>query len=95
MFDAAIPSTFLPRDPVEIVMNKLADAGRGDATETTATNAGGYQGITAEDLVAKWLETVDELARREIMVASARNALEGALSIRYTYVLLSNPCNSS
>ncbi|CAM9442278.1 unnamed protein product [Ectocarpus sp. 13 AM-2016] len=48
----------------------------------TAANAGGYQGITVEDLIAKWLETVDELARREITVTNAKNALEGALSIR-------------
>ncbi|CAM9618996.1 unnamed protein product [Ectocarpus fasciculatus] len=63
-------------------MNKMANTGRGNAAEMTAAKAGGYQGITVEDLVAKWLETVDELARREVMVTSARNALEGALSIR-------------
>lgn len=74
-------------------MHKLGNAGRGDAAEMTAANAGGYQGITVEDLIAKWLETVDELARREITVTSAKNALEGALSIRYT--LLSKLCRSS
>ncbi|CAM9232638.1 unnamed protein product [Ectocarpus sp. 12 AP-2014] len=72
------------RDPAEVVVHKSGSAGRGDAAEMTAANAGGYQGITVEDLIAKWLETVDELARREITVTNAKNALEGALSIRYT-----------
>ncbi|CAN0283564.1 unnamed protein product [Ectocarpus sp. 12 AP-2014] len=67
------------RDPVEMVMLKSSDSDKG-ATETAKTTV--YQGITVEELSAKWQETVDELGRRGITVTNAENALEGALSIR-------------
>ncbi|CAN0443236.1 unnamed protein product, partial [Ectocarpus fasciculatus] len=41
-----------------------------------------YRGITVEDLEAKWQATVDGLAKGWIAVTNAKNALEGALSIR-------------
>lgn len=63
-------------------MQQLADPG-GEATERVETQGGVYQGITVEELNAKWQETVLELANREIMVTNAENALHGALSIRY------------
>ncbi|CAM9277946.1 unnamed protein product [Ectocarpus sp. 8 AP-2014] len=67
------------RDPVEMVMLKSSDSDRG-ATETAKTTV--YQGITVEELSAKWQETVDGLGRRGITVTNAESALEGALSIR-------------
>ncbi|CAM9834458.1 unnamed protein product [Ectocarpus sp. 4 AP-2014] len=66
------------RDSVEMVL-KSPDSDKG-ATETARTTV--YQGITVEELSAKWQETVDELGRRGTTVANAENALEGALSIR-------------
>lgn len=43
-----------------------------------------YHGITLAELRTKWQETVRDLERRGIRVTNAENALEGALSIRYT-----------
>lgn len=58
------------------------NSGRG-ATETAVGKTTTlYQGITVEQLSAKWQETVDELGRGGIAVTNAANALEGALSIR-------------
>ncbi|CAN0161133.1 unnamed protein product, partial [Ectocarpus fasciculatus] len=73
---------YLPRDPVGVVLRKSADPDRRDATETARGEIAVYQGITVEELSTKWQETVDELERREITVTNAKNALEGALSIR-------------
>ncbi|CAM9835410.1 unnamed protein product [Ectocarpus sp. 6 AP-2014] len=70
------------RDPVEVVLRKLPDADRGDATETARGETAVYQGITVEDLSIKLQETVDGLERRGVTVTNAKNALEGALSIR-------------
>ncbi|CAM9929296.1 unnamed protein product [Ectocarpus sp. 6 AP-2014] len=70
------------RDPVEVVLRKSLYPDRGDATETAGGNTVVYQGITVEDLSKKWQEIVDELERRGIIVTNAKNALEGALSIR-------------
>ncbi|CAM9876886.1 unnamed protein product, partial [Ectocarpus sp. 12 AP-2014] len=69
------------RDPVEMVVLKSPDSDRG-ATETAGGTTTVYQGITVEELSAKWQGTVDELGRRGITVTNAENALEGALSIR-------------
>ncbi|CAM9749420.1 unnamed protein product [Ectocarpus sp. 4 AP-2014] len=70
------------RDPVEVVLCKSPDPDRGDATETTRGDTAVYHGITVEDLSIKWHETVDGLERGGITVINAKNALEGALSIR-------------
>ncbi|CAM9811033.1 unnamed protein product, partial [Ectocarpus sp. 8 AP-2014] len=70
------------RDPVEVVLRKSPDPDRGDATETARGETAVYQGITVEDLSSKWQETVHELERRGVTVTNAKNALEGALSIR-------------
>ncbi|CAN0396606.1 unnamed protein product, partial [Ectocarpus sp. 12 AP-2014] len=70
------------RDPVEAVLHKSPDPDRGDATKMAEGKTDVYQGITVEDLSTKWQETVDELERRGITVTNAKNALEGALSIR-------------
>ncbi|CAM9818710.1 unnamed protein product [Ectocarpus sp. 4 AP-2014] len=69
------------RDPVEMVLLKSPDGDRG-AMETAVGKTTMFQGITVEELSAKWQETVDELGRRGITVTNAENALEGALSIR-------------
>ncbi|CBJ33700.1 LRR-GTPase of the ROCO family, putative pseudogene [Ectocarpus siliculosus] len=69
------------RDPMEMVLHKSPNSDRG-ATETAVGKTTAYQGITVEELSAKWQETVDELRRRTITVTNAENALEGALSIR-------------
>ncbi|CAM9860742.1 unnamed protein product [Ectocarpus sp. 12 AP-2014] len=69
------------RHPVEMVMLKSPDSD-GGATETAVGKTTMYQGITVEELSARWQETVYELGRRGITVTNAENALEGALSIR-------------
>lgn len=79
----ALAESSLPRDPVEIVVEDLGDAGGRDATGTAACKTGLYHGITVEDLRAKWQEAVVGLAGRDIAVTNADNALEGALAIRY------------
>ncbi|CAM9864587.1 unnamed protein product [Ectocarpus fasciculatus] len=70
------------RDPVAVVVEHTAEGDRQDATGTAARGTGVYQGITVEDLGAKWQEAVAGLARRGVSVTNASNALEGALSIR-------------
>ncbi|CAM9921826.1 unnamed protein product [Ectocarpus fasciculatus] len=70
------------RDPVQEVLRKSPDPDRGDAAETAGDKTVVYQGITVEDLSTKWQETVDDLERRGTTVTNAKNALEGALSIR-------------
>ncbi|CBJ26199.1 LRR-GTPase of the ROCO family [Ectocarpus siliculosus] len=70
------------RDPVEVVVEHLAEPDREDATRTAARQTGVYQGITVEALRVKWQEAVVGLARRGVNVTNAKNALEGALSIR-------------
>ncbi|CAM9177444.1 unnamed protein product [Ectocarpus sp. 8 AP-2014] len=72
----------LGRDPVEMVLQKIADPDRENVTDTAKGNTDVYQGITVEDLNAKWQATVDGLAKGGIAVTNADNALEGALSIR-------------
>ncbi|CAN0181727.1 unnamed protein product [Ectocarpus sp. 12 AP-2014] len=72
----------LGRDPVEMVVQKLACPGRQDATQTAIGKTDVYQGIAVEDLSTKWQETAHELARRGFTVTNTENALEGALSIR-------------
>ncbi|CAM9376460.1 unnamed protein product [Laminaria digitata] len=69
-------------DPVEMVLRKPAGPDGGEAKEIAEHKLGVYQGITVEGLSAKWQETVLELAKREITITNAKNALEGALSIR-------------
>ena len=73
----------LYRDPVEMVVLRLADTDGGEAIELEEANGGVYHGITMEELRAKWHETVCGLAKREIAVTNPENALKGALSIRY------------
>ena len=65
-----------------VVLRKSADPDREVATETGRGEIAMYHGITVEDLSTKWQETVDELERRGSTVTNAKNALEGALSIR-------------
>ena len=65
-------------------MRKLADTDGREAVATAESKGGVYHGITMEELNAKWNETVEELKEREITVTNAENALEGALSIRYS-----------
>ncbi|CAM9712409.1 unnamed protein product [Ectocarpus fasciculatus] len=72
----------LGRDPVEMVMQKLAGADRETATKTAEGNTDVCQGITVEDLYKKRQATVDGLAKGGIAITNAKNALEGALSIR-------------
>ncbi|CAB1115508.1 unnamed protein product [Ectocarpus sp. CCAP 1310/34] len=69
------------RDSVEMVMLKSPDSDSG-AKATAVGKTTMYQGITVEELSAKWQGTVDDLGRRGIMFTNAKNALEGALSIR-------------
>lgn len=61
-----------------MIVRKSADTDGGEAV------GGVYHGITMEELRAKWNETVHELAKRDIAVTNPENALEGALSIRYS-----------
>lgn len=63
-------------------MQKLASPDRDNVTETAERTTDVYQGITVEDLNAKWQAAVDGLAKGGIAVTNAENALEGALSIR-------------
>ncbi|CAN0308780.1 unnamed protein product [Ectocarpus sp. 12 AP-2014] len=72
----------LGRDPVEMVLQKLADPDSDTVTESAEGKTGVYQGITVEDLNAKWQAIVDGLTKGGIAVTNATNALEGALSIR-------------
>ncbi|CAM9490436.1 unnamed protein product [Ectocarpus sp. 12 AP-2014] len=72
----------LGRDPVEMVVHKLAGPGREYVTETAEDKTDVYQGITVEDLEAKWQATVEGLAKGGIAVTNTENALKGALSIR-------------
>lgn len=82
-FESIFCRCCFPRDPVEMIMLKSPDGDRG-ATETAVGKTTVYQGITDEELSAKWQETVDELGKRGVTVTNAKSALEGALSIRYT-----------
>ena len=66
-----------------MILSKLADADGGNGAETAQPEPVEYQGITVEELSAKWKETVRELAKREITATNPEHALEGALSIRY------------
>eukprot|EP00752_Nemacystus_decipiens_P018192 g16322.t1 len=70
------------RDPVEMALLRWADPDGGKQKRTVEQTADAYQGIAAEELKAKWEETVHELAKREIAVTNHEHALEGALSIR-------------
>lgn len=47
-----------------------------------ADKAVAYQRITAKELSSKWDETVRQLETRGIKIVNAKNALDGALSIR-------------
>ncbi|CAN0102649.1 unnamed protein product, partial [Scytosiphon promiscuus] len=67
------------RDPVEMVLETY---GGETATEKAQIKTDVYQGITVKDLSTKWEKVVLELDRRGITVTNAKNALEGALSIR-------------
>ncbi|CAM9441097.1 unnamed protein product, partial [Ectocarpus sp. 12 AP-2014] len=69
------------RDPVEMAMLKSPDNNSG-ATATAVGKTTTYQGITVEELSAKWQKTVDDLGKRGTTIMNAENALEGALSIR-------------
>lgn len=77
-----IAQCYLPRDPVEMVLQKLAGPDSENATETAEGKTNVYQRITVEGLNATWQATVDELAKGGIAVTNAQSALEGALSIR-------------
>ncbi|CAB1106141.1 unnamed protein product [Ectocarpus sp. CCAP 1310/34] len=58
-------------------------------TVLEALEIGRTWGGADEDIIAKWLETVDELARREITVTSAKNReFDGSLVRRETSVFL-------
>ncbi|CAM9658573.1 unnamed protein product [Ectocarpus sp. 12 AP-2014] len=70
------------RDPVEVVVEHMDEPDREGPTGTAARKTGVYQGITVEALSAKWQEAVDGLAKRGVNITNAKNALEGALSIR-------------
>eukprot|EP00752_Nemacystus_decipiens_P012467 g11041.t2 len=70
------------RDPVEMTLRKLANPDKGEAAELAERKRGAYQGITLEELNAKWLETVQELANKDVSIINPEHALEGALSIR-------------
>ncbi|CAN0529019.1 unnamed protein product, partial [Ectocarpus sp. 12 AP-2014] len=70
------------RDPVETIVRKLADPDERESAGTAPSKVEMYRGITVEELSAKWLGAVLELEKREITVANAEHALEGALSIR-------------
>lgn len=72
-------------------MRKSRDLDRGDATETAEGKTAVYQGITFEELGTKWQEAVDELERRGITLTNTKNALEGALSIRYNTNQVGSP----
>lgn len=54
----------------------------GEAAEMAKRKRGAYQGITMDELSVKWLETVSELANKEVTITNPKHALEGALSIR-------------
>ncbi|CAM9168233.1 unnamed protein product [Hapterophycus canaliculatus] len=72
------------RDPVEMVLQKVANPDVGEATETAPrTKTSVYQGITVEELASKWQQTVLELEKRGITVINPESALEGAISIRH------------
>eukprot|EP00752_Nemacystus_decipiens_P001249 g1247.t2 len=70
------------RDPVEMTLRKLANPDRRDTAETEKRRRDAYQGITLDELSAKWLEMVSELAKKKVTVINPEHALEGALSIR-------------
>lgn len=82
LWPPAIARRYLPRDPVEMVLQKLAGPDRENAMEAAERKTDVYQGITVEDLEVKWQATVDGLAKEGIAVTNVKNALEGALSIR-------------
>ena len=65
-----------------MTVRKLADNPGGEAADAAGSKLGVYQGITVEELSAKWQQTVRELETRGIAVTNEKNALEGALSIR-------------
>lgn len=65
-----------------MVLQKIAGPDRENATEPAEGRTNVYRGITVEDLEAQWQATVDGLAKGGIAVTNAKNALEGALSIR-------------
>ncbi|CAM9526964.1 unnamed protein product [Ectocarpus sp. 4 AP-2014] len=69
------------RDPVEMTVPKLADC-REEGAQTAGPTLCLYQGITVEELRAKWQETVLELEQKGLAISNAEHALEGALSIR-------------
>lgn len=75
-------TSFFFRDPVEVVLRKLANPDGGAGKEPAESKTGVHQGITVEEPSAKWQETVVELRERGTTVTNAKNALEGALSIR-------------
>lgn len=79
------------RDPVDMVVQKMVNPD-GEETEAADAQTGVYQGITVEELTAKWQETVLGLQMKGITVTNAKNALEGALLIRC--VQPKNSCRS-
>lgn len=64
-----------------MTVRKLANPDE-EPAEMASPMLGAYQGITLGELSAKWLETVHELASRDVAVINPEHALEGALSIR-------------
>lgn len=64
-----------------MTLRKLANPD-GEAAGMAKRKRGVYQGITLQELSAKWLETVHELSNEEVTVTNPEHALEGALSIR-------------
>lgn len=83
MFGSGCTTTRLFRDTVEMVSRKSSDPDGEGVNEVAAPQPEVYQGITVEDLIAKWDKTVLELQKKGILITNAQNALEGALSIRY------------
>lgn len=70
-----------------VVQKMAAHPDDGETTEKAQPSRRMYQGITVEKLNAEWEKIVCELKLRGIMVTHHRNALEGALSIRYYNLL--------
>lgn len=69
---------------MEIIERELRDTGEAKAVDTTEVKGREYHGITIEELETKWKETVRELEEQGFRVTNLKNALEGALSIRYS-----------
>lgn len=70
------------RDPVEDVVHRSAKVNRG-----VESNTASFEGITMEELNARWTAVVVDLLKEGINVTNPDHAMEGALSIRYDVAL--------